>query len=86
MLESLSVSLANNFLWIAACILVVTIAKIGIDIFEKRSTRRILEDAESLEREKEDELRRRIEQASRRLALNGDNEGLGLVPNRRLLH
>ena len=86
MLEALSASFINNFLWISACILVVAAAKIGVDIFEKRSTRRILEDAQSLEREKEDELRRRIEQASRRLKLNGSKERLGLVPNRRLLH
>ena len=86
MLESLSASLANNFLWIAACVLVVTVAKIGVDIFENRSTRRILKDAESLDRENEIELRRRIEQASRRLAADDSKEQLGLVPNQRLLH
>lgn len=86
MLESLGTSLADNFLWIAICIFVVTVARIGVDIFAKRSTRRILEDVESLEREKEEELRRRIEQATRRLALNSSKGELGLVPNRRLLH
>ena len=39
-----------------------------MDIFARRSTRRILKDAERLEAQKEEELRRRIEQASRRMA------------------
>ena len=86
MLESLGTFFANNFLWIASCILVFTVARIGVDIFEKRSRRKILEDTESLGSKKEDELRRRIELVNRRLTLDGSKEELGLVPNRRLLH
>ena len=41
-----------------------------MDIFVKRSTHRILKDAERIEAEKEAELRLRIEQASRRMAPN----------------
>lgn len=86
MFEALSPSFTDNFLWIAACFFVVTVTKIALDIFEKRSTRSILKDAECQEREKEDELQRRIEQASRRLRSNNSKEVVGLAPNPRLLH
>ena len=86
MFEALSASFANNFLWISACIFIVTVAKIGVDIFGRYSTRRILKNAESLEQGSEDELRRRVEQASRRLKLDTNREEVRFVPNRRLLH
>ena len=86
MFEALNASFANAFLWIAVCIFVLTVAKIGVDISEKRSTRRILKDNDPLEKESEDEMQRRIEQASRRLRLGTNREDVGLIPNRRLLH
>lgn len=68
MFQAIMSSVGDNFLWISACIFVVVLTKVAMDIFFNRSTRRILKDAELLEARKEAELRRRIEQASRRIA------------------
>ncbi len=68
MLESIMYSLQDNFLWLSLCAFVIVTTKIALDIFARRSTRRILQDAERLQAEREVELRRRIEQASRRMA------------------
>lgn len=68
MFETIISSIEDNSLWISACIFVVAVTKVAMDIFVKRSTRRILKNAERLEAQKEAELLCRIEQASRRMA------------------
>ena len=68
MFEVIMSSLEDNFLWVSSCIFIVVMTKIAMDIFARRSRRRILKNAERLEAQKEAELKRRIEQASRRIA------------------
>ena len=80
MFESIMSSVEDNFLWISACVFVVVVTRIAMDIFVKRSTHRILKDAERMEAEKEAELKRRIEQASRRVA-STPVEGVAIAPN-----
>ena len=68
MFEVIMSSLEDNILWVSACIFVVVVTKITMDILARRSRRRVLKNAERLEAQKEAELMRRIEQASRRIA------------------